>query len=300
MRKRAPYSFEYARIAVPDVAASRDFYEFNVGLQSIDVDDTPERVTLRCGLKHHCIELLKDASLERAKVLALGYSVESAEVLEDLRRRVVDAGHKPLELDERMKNLCVNGFGVRDPNGLVIELVDEFYEWAEEPNVPWRPEMLVHPFVWSDKFEETRALYMDVLGWQASDYIEKGTVFLRSENRYHHSMGLGKTPTFKVAHLCFKMQSFDHVMRARARAVYKGVQISPDLTNHSASRSLAFYMEAPRHGPDIELCDGHTVLTPEQHESHRARRLFRDPRNVDVWRVAGDDLVRGSTSSIKR
>ena len=45
---------------------------------------------------------------------------------------------------------------------------------------------------------------------------------------------------------------------------------------------------------------GHTVLTPEQHESHRARRLFRDPRNVDVWRVAGDDLVRGSTSSIKR
>jgi len=295
MRPHAPYTFEYARLAVPDMEATRQFFEYHVGLET--VDNASERVTLRCAIKHHCIELESDPSLEAGRVLALGYSVESADVLDDMRQRVKNAGYETLPLTSFMQDYSTDGFALIDPNGLRLEFVHEFYEWAEPPLLVYVPEQLVHPFVWTDKYEDTRALYMDVLGWQASDYLGKTTVFLRGEDRHHHSMGLGKTPTFKVAHLCFKMKSFDHVMRGRARAAYKGLRLSPDLVNHSGSGSLAFYIEELQHGPPVELCDGHRVLTPEQHEDHKPRRLFRDPRNVDVWRAASDDDVRGSTSA---
>lgn len=292
MRKRAPYGFEYARIAVRDAAASKQFYEYHVGLET--VDESPERVTLRCGLKHHCVELIGEPSLGDAKVLAFGYSVESDDVLRDMRERVVDAGFEIVDLDERMRDLCTDGFGVRDPNGWIIELIHEFYEWAEPPLTEWRPSELVHPFVNTVKYDETRRLYMDALGWLPSDWIGKNTVFLRGENRYHHSMGLSPAPETKVAHICFMMKSFDHVMRGRARADYKGLALAFDLVNHSGSGSLAFYMDVPQHGPWIELCDGHRVIPVEQQETHRARRLFADPRNVDVWKAAADHPMRGT------
>ena len=61
-------------------------------------------------------------------------------------------------------------------------------------------------------------------------------------------------------------------MRMRAQALYKGDQHPSDIVNHSASTSIAFYMHEPAHGPRFELCDGHRVFTPEEHETHRARQ----------------------------
>jgi hypothetical protein len=40
------------------------------------------------------------------------------------------------------------------------------------------------------------------------------------------------------------------------------------------------------------LCDGHRVFTPEEHETHRARRMSVDPRDIEVWRAAADDWGR--------
>ncbi|HWG74351.1 MAG TPA: hypothetical protein VG184_09890, partial [Acidimicrobiales bacterium] len=70
---------------------------------------------------------------------------------------------------------------------------------------------------------------------------------------------------------------------------YKGIPVATGLVNHSASRSLAFYMDVPQFAPSVELCDGHLVLSPEEHEMHVPRRMSVDPRNIDVWRAAADD-----------
>lgn len=198
-----------------------------------------------------------------------------------------------LELHQRTSDVCTDGFAVADPNGLVIELVTEFHEFAEVPPVDIRPLDLVHPFISTDRYEESLTFYCDVLGFKVSDYVGDMTAFLRSEDRYHHSYAVRRDDRFYVAHLCFAMKSFDHVMRMRARAIYKGVPIPSDLVNHSASHSIAFYMLSDRHGPRIELCDGHRVLTPEEHHStHVPRRMSVDPRNIDVWRAAADDWGR--------
>ncbi|MBW4701739.1 MULTISPECIES: VOC family protein [unclassified Micromonospora] len=289
-RRRGPYGMEYARIEVPDLAASIEFLQYHVGLQLEQHDD--EYAFLRADLEHHSIELVAAPQRTESWTTAVGFSVENDAVLDDLRERVTAAGHEVFELADRVKGLVQRGFAVRDPNGLIVELFTEFQEYAEPPLIELRPLDLVHPFLATDKYDETLAFYTKVLGFQESDHVGDVTVFLRSEDRYHHSLAIQRNNEFYVAHLCFMMKSFDHVMRGRARAQYKQVPIASDLVNHSASTSIAFYMHDTRHGPRYELCDRHRVFTPEEHETHRARRMAVDPRNIDVWRPAADDWAR--------
>lgn len=290
-RPRGPHGMAYIRMAVPDLAATREFYEYHVGLEAVDVED--DRVTLRADIEHHCVELRSDPSLQEAKTLAIGFSVESPEVLADLAARIDAAGFARGELDPAIRPLVTDGFAVDDPNGMTVELIHEFQEFAEPPLIELRPVDIVHPFISTDKYEESLHFYLDVLGFLPSDYIADQTAFIRSEDRYHHSFAIRRDDSFYMAHICFRMKNFDHVMRGRARAIYKGVPIASDIVNHSASTSIAFYMHDVRHGPRVELCDGHRVLTEDEHErTHRARRMSVDPRNIDVWRAAADDWGR--------
>jgi catechol 2,3-dioxygenase-like lactoylglutathione lyase family enzyme len=290
VRPRAPYGFEYARIAVPDMASTIEFLEYHVGLQL--EQRTTDYAYLRADIEHHCIELLSEPDREVSHTVAIGYSVENAAVLDELRERVLASGREVLELQDRMKRLCTDGFGVADPNGLIVELFTEFQEYAEPPLIELRPVDIVHPFLATERYEETLRFYTEVLGFLPSDYIEDVTAFLRAEDRYHHSLAIQRNREYYVAHLCFRMKSFDHVMRGRAKAMYKKVPVPSDVVNHSASTSIAFYMFEPKHGPRYELCDRHRVFTPEEHETHRARHMSLDPRNIDVWRAASDDWER--------
>lgn len=289
-RPHAPYGMEYARIEVPDMPATIDFLQYHVGLQL--EAHTDEYAYLRADIEHHSIELISAPERSTGWTTAVGFSVESDDVLEQLQKQVADAGHEVLELQERQQGFCDNGFAVRDPNGLVVEMFTEFQEYAEPPHLEIRPVDLVHPFLATAKYQESLDFYTKVLNFIPSDHIVGSTTFLRGEDRYHHSLALQNNTEHYVAHLCFSMKSLDHVMRMRARALYKGAPIASDIVNHSASTSIAFYLHEPKFGPRYELCDRHRVFTPEEHETHRARRMPPDPRNIDVWRPAADDWGR--------
>jgi catechol 2,3-dioxygenase-like lactoylglutathione lyase family enzyme len=289
-RPRAPFGMEYARIEVPDLQATIDFLEYHVGLQL--ETRTDEYAYLRSDIAHHSIELISAPSRTVGETIAIGYSVESEEVLESLQKRVLDAGLEVFDLQDRQQGLCLNGFAVKDPNGLTVELFTEFHEWAEPPHIEIRPIDLVHPFLATSRYQETLDFYQNVLGFLASDYVVGSTTFLRGEDRYHHSLAIQNNKEDFVAHLCFAMKSLDHVMRLRARALYKGSPIASDMVNHSASTSISFYLHDPVFGPRYEICNDHRRLTPDEHETHRARYLKADPRNIDVWRPAADDWGR--------
>ncbi|MFI9756296.1 Dabb family protein [Streptomyces collinus] len=289
-RPHGPFGMEYARIEVPDMQATIDFLEYHVGLQL--EQRTDEYAYLRADIEHHCIELINAPERIDGWTTAVGYSVESEDVLEQLRKHVADAGLEILELQERQQALCDNGFAVKDPDGLIIELFTEFHEYAEAPHTEIRPLDLVHPFIATARFEESVDFYQNVLKFMPSDHVVGSTTFFRCEDRYHHSLAIQNNKEHYVAHLCFAMKSLDHVMRMRARALYKGAPIASDIVNHSASTSIAFYMHDTRFGPRYELCDAHRVFTPEEHETHRPRKMVADPRNIDVWRPASDDWGR--------
>lgn len=293
-RPHGPYAFEYARLAVPDLAASIDFYTDHVGL-SVE-ERSAEHAFLRADISHHVIELVEDTTLTDFDCLALGYSAESATVLAEIRQRLEDKGIDVFDMHPRTAVLVEDGFAVKDPNGQTVEIFVGFEEYAEPPLVEWRPLEIVHPFLSTPVYRESQEFYLDVLGFLASDFIISdgfgASSFIRGEDRYHHSLALRQDNSFYVAHLCFKMKSLDHVMRGRAKALYKDTNIASDIVNHSASTSIAFYLYEPQHGPRIELCDGHRIFTPEEHETHQARRMTADPRNIDVWRAASDDWER--------
>jgi catechol 2,3-dioxygenase-like lactoylglutathione lyase family enzyme len=291
-RPHAPYGMEYARIEVPDMQATIDFLVYHVGLQL--EGRTEDRAYLRADIEHHSVELVAAPHRTVGETVAIGFSVEDDDVLASLQKRVVEAGLEVLELDERQRALCSDGFAVVDPNGLAVELFTGYQEYAEPPHVEIRPVDLIHPFIITERFEESVAFYQGVLGFLPSDHVVGSTTFFRGEDRYHHSLALARSrgEGTMVAHLCFAMKSFDHVMRLRARALYKGSPIASDLVNHSASTSIAFYLHDEAHGPRFELCDRHRVFTPEEHETHKARFMPADPRNIDVWRPASDDWGR--------
>jgi catechol 2,3-dioxygenase-like lactoylglutathione lyase family enzyme len=287
MSVKGPYAFEYARIAVPDVAASQAWYEKYIGLDF--AGKTDGHTYLRAGLPHHALDLTPDPTVKAAEVRAFGFSVESSDVLKALRKRVQDAGAPVKDLDAGQKTWCAEGFATTDPAGMTLEFFTDYQEWAEPPLLAYTPLYIVHPFIGTDKYDETLRFYLDVLGFRASDYIANVTAFLRSENRLHHSFAIRRAKQFEVAHICFAMASLDHVMRGRAKAIYDGVKIAADMANHSASKSIAFYVLDEKHGPRIELCDGHRRLTEDEHATMTPRRMSVDPRNIDVWRAAADD-----------
>jgi catechol-2,3-dioxygenase len=287
MNVKGPYAFEYARIAVPDVAATQAWYSKYVGVD--DAGKTDGHTYLRAGLPHHALDLVEDKSLKAHEVRAFGFSVESDEVLEALKKRVKDSGAPVKELDAAQKEWCAGGFATVDPAGNTLEFFTDYQEWAEMPSLFYTPSYIVHPFIGTPKFDETLKFYLDVLSFKASDYIANVTAFLRSENRLHHSFAVRRSKEFEVAHICFQMKSLDHVMRGRAKAIYNNVKIAADMANHSASKSIAFYVWDPAHGPKTELCDGHRILTEEEHATMKPRRMSVDPRNIDVWRAAADD-----------
>lgn len=289
-RPRGPYGMEYARIEVPDMQATIEFLEYHVGLQL--EQRTDEYAYLRSDIEHHAIELIHAPERTDGHTTAIGFSVENDEVLESLRERVLAAGLDVLDLQERQQALCRTGFAVKDPDGLIVELFTDFHEYAEPPHLEIRPVDLVHPFLATGRYEESLDFYQNVLGFLASDYVVGSTTFLRCEDRYHHSLAIQNNTEAFVAHLCFAMKSLDHVFRLRARALYKGAPIASDIVNHSASTSISFYLHDPKFGPRFEMCNDHRILTPQEHETHRARYLKADPRNIDVWRPASDDWGR--------
>ena len=144
-RKRGPFGIEYARIEVPDLQATIDFLQYHVGLQL--EAHTDEYAYLRADIEHHSIELISAPEREDGWTTAIGYVVESDEVLDQLHKQVVDAGLEVLDLQERQRGFCENGFAVKDPNGLIVELFTEFQEYAEPPHIEIRPVDLVHPFL---------------------------------------------------------------------------------------------------------------------------------------------------------
>jgi 2,3-dihydroxy-p-cumate/2,3-dihydroxybenzoate 3,4-dioxygenase len=292
VRAKGPETFAFARIHVPDVAASVQYYERNVGLESTGKDD--DRTYLRAGTPHHCIELVEDPSLEKAKTVALGFTVDSTQTLDGMRQRVEKDGLTTLPTDKQLQALTAESFAVEDPNGMRFEFFTGFHEFAEPPFSLYCPLDMLHPLTITDKYEECFHVYTEVFGFQVSDYITDVAVFLRGEDRYHHSLVIVKADHFEVMHLAFLVPNFDVMMRMRSRAMYDKVPIIVDIVRHSGSGSISFYEYLPQHGPRIELADGHRRFDEEEHENVRPRRLAGGARNVfDLWRAADDDFREG-------
>src|SRR5262249_55345196 len=104
MTMKGPYSFEYARIAVPDLEETKAWYMKYVGVEF--AGKTDGHTYLRAGLPHHSLDLIEDKSLRKHEVRAFGFSVETDDVMGEIEKRVRAAGAPVKELDAQQKQWC--------------------------------------------------------------------------------------------------------------------------------------------------------------------------------------------------
>ncbi|MBJ22080.1 MAG: glyoxalase [bacterium] len=124
--------------------------------------------------------------------------------------------------------------------------------------------------------------YLDILGFEESDYFEIGPGmamhFLRCNAR-HHSLAIGRVGDFKALHhLMLEVPNIDEVGQIHDRATAASIPISTQIGRHANDRMISFYMKSP-FGFDIEIgCEG--LLVGEDWVS---QKLIRP----DVWGHAG-------------
>ena len=107
-------------------------------------------------------------------------------------------------------------------------------------------------------YEETRAFYLDLLGFRISDvmrYGDRDIVFARCNPR-HHSLALVPADTPALYHFMLEVDSIDDVGRTLSHHRSHGIPVSMDVGRHTNDGMFSFYSRSPS-GFDVEFgCQG--------------------------------------------
>lgn len=269
-------SLGYVVIEARDLAAWTQFATQVLGLQLaanstadqafFRMDERPFRVLVRQG--------------EADRFVASGWEFASRQAFDAALARLQAAGVavEPAAADETKARCALGLARCQDPSGNALELYyGRLYDYA-----PFASPVGVGGFVTGDmglghvvvsamQLEETRAFYVELLGFGDSDQArfqlspepgapELGFYFLHCDNPRHHSLAMGNMPAPSgLVHMMIEVKDLDEVGRGLDRAQQAGVHISSSLGRHANDKMVSFYMRSPG-GFDIEYgCDGWRV-----------------------------------------
>jgi 3,4-dihydroxy-9,10-secoandrosta-1,3,5(10)-triene-9,17-dione 4,5-dioxygenase len=265
-------SLAYIRVEARDLAAWRTFGEQVVGAQAIAAS-TAERLLLRIDDRPWRFRIEQGAQ-DRFLCAGLEYPSRAAyeEGLAGLRKAGV-ALTEGSAADAKERN--VHAFvACSDPGGNGLELCwgnsvagTPFQSPAGVPRFVTGEMGMGHVVLPTDKYEETRAFYRDLLGFGDSDEMRVhfpdgppaglGISFMHASGPRHHTVAVGEFPAPSgLIHTMVEVPTVDDVGLALDRALAAGVHISATLGRHTNDKMLSFYMRTPG-GFDIEYgCDG--------------------------------------------
>lgn len=220
----------------------------------VKLDDRPYRLELRAtdgaeGLAFVAWDVADAAALAAAgaELEAAGHTVELAPPAECTRRQVRGLAR------------------TTDPDGTVVE----FVHGHVHDHVPFVSPVGITGFVTGDlglghvvlgtaAYEESRAFYLDLLGFRTSDvmrYGERDIVFARCNPR-HHSLALVPADEPALYHFMLEVEGIDDVGRTLSRHRERGIPVSMDVGRHTNDGMFSFYSRSPS-GFDVEFgCEG--------------------------------------------
>ena len=270
-------SLAYLRIEATDVAAWREYGLKVLGLVEgrganpdalyLRMDDFPARLVI--------------VPSDRDHLQASGWETANAGELQDIRRRLDDAGVPYKEgteeelADRRVDELVV----FEDPAGSRLEA---FHGVALEHRrvvssyghrFGTGEQGLGHVVLSTSDDEASLRFYRDVLGFRLRDSMRlppeavgrpagSKPAWLRffGCNPRHHSLAFLPLPTpTGIVHLMIEVENADDVGLCHDRALRRKVPMSATLGRHVNDLMLSFYMKTPG-GFDVEFgCEGRTV-----------------------------------------
>jgi catechol 2,3-dioxygenase-like lactoylglutathione lyase family enzyme len=233
----------YVGYAVPDLEAERAFYRDKWLLREVAEQDGMVYFATE-GHDEAYVVRLRPADAKRIDVIAL--AADSAQDVDALHLKVRTAGCRVV-FEPRQLPGFGGGYGFRffSPDGLPFEISSDVARRA--PRVLKRgegvPEKISHIVLHSPKHKEATAFFVDVLGFQVSDWIGDFMSFLRC-NEWHHRIAVLPGPPC-LNHVAYDMPSVDEMMRGIARLKRMKIDLLWGPGRHTAGNNTFSYFCTP-------------------------------------------------------
>ncbi|SAL68667.1 glyoxalase/bleomycin resistance protein/dioxygenase [Caballeronia udeis] len=273
----------YVALNVTDLAASRHFYEHEVGLQFSGKGPLGE-LYLRCGYAHHCMVLYTAA---KPGLKRIAFEMADSVALRDLRDRVQGRGLATHEVQQEhyVAKAADGAFQIVEPvTGVTLEFFSGMEAFGGQPFVPTvaKIQRLGHIGIRSPDIKSTAEFFMSVLGFALSDFVDSKAYFLRCPpNPFHHSMALGHGAEAGLHHINFMVSEIDDVGRGIARFTKESIPIVHGPGRHPPSGSVFLYFLDPD-GMTVEYSYGMEEFPPGM-DARKPRMLAPVPESIDYW-----------------
>jgi len=233
----------YVALAVPDLAAERQFFSETWGLTEVGEVDGKVYFAAEGSPHPFVIRLRQDAG---KKTDLISFSAASRADVDALFAQVKQAGAKviaePGPAEEPSGGYAFRFF---DPDGRAIEVICDIDRRPHRTLAKGEaiPTGLSHVVLHSPDHAGLARFYQDVLGFRLSDWIGQFMVFLRC-NPAHHRLAILPGPP-ALNHVAFDVSSVDELMRGLARMTEKGVKLSWGPGRHTAGNNTFSYYLTP-------------------------------------------------------
>jgi 2,3-dihydroxybiphenyl 1,2-dioxygenase len=243
----------YLIVNSTDLEAWKLFASDLLGLQ-VDCH-TPERLVLRMDEASYRLEIRRADS---DGVNAIGWEVRSSEDLDDLADQLEEHGYAVERHDaDAVATRQVSGLiGFVDPDGQRVELFYGLKQHRERFVSPTGARFVTgagglgHIFQMVSDRERYDALYLKLLGFKLSDYIDfvpgVYATFTHANPR-HHSYAYAQVPNVPshLMHAMLEVEELDVVGRAWDKVLAGAAPIKATLGKHTNDEMVSFYVQSP-------------------------------------------------------
>ncbi len=260
-------SLGYVVISAGDLDAWETFATELVGLQV--AERTEDRLRLRNDSAWYRLDVQRG---DAEGVTTLGWEVSGPAELVEFAKILESAGYDVTEesADVARDRGAMGVISFTDPDGLRVEL---FYGQKVDKRKFVSPTGasfitgeggLGHVFQLVNDEEKFRQLYLELLGFKLSDYIEFGPIFgtFTHCNPRHHSYAFAAVPNAPkgIGHIMFEVDDIDSVGRAYDKVVKDGIApLAISFGRHSNDQMMSFYVNSPS-GFQIEYGTGGLLI----------------------------------------
>ena len=266
----------YVGYGLPDLETEREFYRDVWGLREVMEAGGMVYFAAEGSDEHHVVRL-RETPVKRIDVIAL--AAESRADVDGLFAQVRDAGCRII-FEPRKLGPPAGGYGFRffSPDGLPFEISSDVAKGTSRPLQPWEaiPEKVSHIVMHSPDHKAAVKLFVDVLGFQVSDWLGDFMCFLRC-NEWHHRIAYLPAPPC-LDHVAYDVLSIDDMMRGTSRMASHGLDVRWGPGRHTAGNNTFAYFESPggfvvEYTSEIERVD----------DDWEPRTLAARPDVIDQW-----------------
>lgn len=278
--------------AVPDVAATADFYGRALGLV-VQGELPGGGLRLGWGTGHHVLDLIEGDK----RLVHYGFEVRDHDGVAGIHKRLVASGYPVSELDPAFVDYPVGtpeGITVTDPDGNTVHFHGPVQRQGENAaDTGRRPIKFQHTTVGTGDVPAMVAFFVDVVGFRISDQLEDGHFAWLRSDRDHHTLAVIDTgKSGDLDHYSYDLAEWEDFKAWCDRLTDLNVDVTWGPGRHGPGNNLFVFFDDPA-GNHIELSaemekfhDDRVVYVP--------RRWKPIPNSVNLW---GGQLATWRTTS---